>query len=66
MHNCRLCSGRSSASDDEFTVVVPDNKSRGGKNADELCNRVLTTSRGHVATAPTVPATLLIHKIIAN
>lgn len=31
---------------------------RGGKNADELCRRVLTTSNGHVTTAPTVPATL--------
>jgi hypothetical protein len=25
---------------------------------EELCNRVLTTSRGHVTTAPAVPATL--------
>lgn len=31
---------------------------RGGKKADELCNRVFTTSNGHVTTAPTVPATL--------
>lgn len=27
-------------------------------NAVELCNRVLTTSNGHVTTAPTVPAVL--------
>lgn len=27
-------------------------------NADELCSRVFTTSRGHVSTAPTVPAIL--------
>lgn len=29
-----------------------------GMNAAELCSRVLTTSKGHVTTAPTVPAVL--------
>lgn len=28
------------------------------RKAEELCSRVLTTSSGQVATAPTVPATL--------
>ena len=28
------------------------------KKAFELCRRVLTTSKGHVTTAPDVPATL--------
>uniref|UniRef100_A0A1B0B4M7 Uncharacterized protein n=1 Tax=Glossina palpalis gambiensis TaxID=67801 RepID=A0A1B0B4M7_9MUSC len=53
----RLCSGRSS-SDDAF-VEPGGSTTRGGvKKAVELCNRVLTTSRGHVTTAPTVPAVL--------
>lgn len=29
-----------------------------GRKAFELCNLVLTTSNGHVTTAPAVPATL--------
>lgn len=36
-----------------FGVVVDT------KNDLELCRRVLTTSSGHVTTAPTVPAVLL-------
>ncbi|KAI9584088.1 hypothetical protein GQX74_010423 [Glossina fuscipes] len=57
----RLCSGRSS-SDDAF-VEPGGSTARGGvKKAVELCNRVLTTSRGHVTTAPTVPAVLQTNK----
>uniref|UniRef100_A0A1A9VXM1 Uncharacterized protein n=1 Tax=Glossina austeni TaxID=7395 RepID=A0A1A9VXM1_GLOAU len=57
----RLCSGRSS-SDDAF-VEPGGSTTRGGvKKAVELCNRVLTTSRGHVTTAPTVPAVLQTNK----
>lgn len=64
MHNCRRCSGLSNASDDdedvEFDVPPLISPIRGAcKNAEELCNRVLTTSNGHVTTAPTVPAVLL-------
>lgn len=58
VHNFLRCSGRSMASD---VGLEPPGSSaiRGGcKKADELCRRVLTTSRGHVTTAPTVPATL--------
>lgn len=57
VHNFLRCSGRSMASD---VGLEPPGSSaiRGGcKKADELCRRVLTTSRGHVTTAPTVPAT---------
>lgn len=43
------------------SCLFPDDppfENRGGRKADELCKRVLTTSNGHVTTAPTVPATL--------
>lgn len=52
----RRCSGRNN-SEDAFVVELLS--IRGGvKNAVELCKRVLTTSNGHVTTAPTVPAVL--------
>lgn len=44
-------------------LLFPDGpllEKRGGRKADELCNRVFTTSNGHVTIAPTVPATLKI------
>lgn len=44
-------------------LLLPEDpllEKRGGRKADELCNRVFTTSNGHVTIAPTVPATLLI------
>lgn len=54
------------AVDDGELVVVVETCSRpfvpfegwAGRKAVELCRRVFTTSRGHVTTAPTVPAAL--------
>jgi hypothetical protein len=55
----RRCSGRCRASGMELCLLWNSDRLRGGRNADELlCCRVLTTSRGQVTIAPTVPATL--------
>lgn len=40
---------------------VPFGEGCAGMKDVELCRRVLTTSRGHVTMAPTVPAVLRIH-----
>lgn len=58
--NFRRCSGRLRASLVGF--CNPGNSeildACTGIKAFELCKRVLTTSKGHVITAPAVPATL--------
>lgn len=63
--NFLRCSGRRSAlCVEEFWMPVKSEEVREdlctglGRKAFELCNLVLTTSNGHVTTAPAVPATL--------
>lgn len=54
--NLRRCSGRNNSL---APLVEPGGSRRvGPRKALELCKRVLTTSKGHVTTAPTVPAVL--------
>lgn len=53
-----LCSGLYLMGSNGLLPEEPLSENLGGKNADELCNLVFTTSNGHVTIAPTVPATL--------
>lgn len=55
----RRCSGRNSSDWPPFAGPPAFSATRAGvMKAVELCRRVLTTSNGHVTTAPTVPAEL--------